>query len=1096
MRKWLIAASLAAVLPAFAAARIDLVPAAGQLAVDGAPSDLKVRNEGKNLILSVPDEMDKYRRLSFTVKSDCDDKLIIKLRSRHTVDAGKRKIPRGTYYTELRVNGENRPFNSKLLTRDPGITGGAPAALRVSFEEFFSFSIPVKKDEAITISVLHRDAGNLAVQPDVAPLGLAAFANRDFFDSVAGDGRGGWSDQGEQSIKGFDPTTASFGGMEFQVIDPQKNQGRAVLTFDSPHDRTGLKTVEVKVSGTHAHLYLLHSACWLLKDRVPVGRIRVDYADNSFSEFQVESGHDIADWGKMFAAPNAVPVYWNDFAERSRGLFLSKFQLKRTELRSIRFTALGGPVWIVVAASLSDRKLDTAQKTMRFLPPAWKKADFPALPVVKGSALDLSETFPAHISGGFGRVIVNPQGDMVFEKRPEEAVRFAGATGGFSLTALKRVLDKGGREEAHRAIDALLDKLQISGYNMLRTLNVLDLELYLDSGEDGKFHAGRLELFDYLVFGMKQRGMYLLGTLGSYHLGQIVDGETVKANRNDHKVRVFFGDPAMQKKWETVARDVLTHVNPHTGLALKDDPVMFLVEPYNEQSLAIRHLFFKRGTIRPETLTFVQKKFSAYLKEKYGTPEKLAAAWKEKVASFDEVYLFDRPTPTGAVGTDWEAFVVRTALRTGEWYRSVIRDTGYPGLIAQYNFSNAIDFTMAADAFGEATIKNIYWAHPSGFVMEPGNRVSNQSSLEASGSYWRNAASNRVSGKPLIITEYNHCFWNPYGHEAGMLVPAYSALQGFSGLTIHSAPVVAGFRPQRPFDVGSSPLMRANEFLSMMLFRRGDVAPSRNRVEVVIPRAFREKFENGTQALNSTQNLLALLGGFSLAFPELRQKEVFPNALKVAPASGAKIKDEDWFSSVENTDAGKSSLEATVEEMRRRGMLPPGNRTNIRNQVFHSDTGELEMRPAEGLLKVVTPRTEAVVLRPETGSERLDRLTIRKLTAPATVAVTALDSRPLPESSRLLLIVNTCTANSGMELSADRVTLIQPGKNPILLECLTLKAELALGGTRNYRVYPLSVNGIRRAAIPAAFEGGVLKLEIDTTELPEGPTPFFEITAD
>ena len=60
----------------------------------------------------------------------------------------------------------------------------------------------------------------------MTPLPLKSIANRAFADQTAGDGKGGWTDQGEQSLRGIVPQR-SYGGMEFDI----PASGNAVVTF-------------------------------------------------------------------------------------------------------------------------------------------------------------------------------------------------------------------------------------------------------------------------------------------------------------------------------------------------------------------------------------------------------------------------------------------------------------------------------------------------------------------------------------------------------------------------------------------------------------------------------------------------------------------------------------------------------------------------------------------------------------------------------------------------------------------------------------------------------------------------------------------------
>ena len=138
---------------------------------------------------------------------------------------------------------------------------------------------------------------------------------------------------------------------------------------------------------------------------------------------------------------------------------------------------------------------------------------------------------------------------------------------------------------------------------------------------------------------------------------------------------------------------------------------------------------------------------------------------------------------------------------------------------------------------------NTYFRHPSK-MMSRGSIVRQESSLTGSGSeYFKKAAACRIAGMPLFVTEYNHCYWNRYEYEGGIFFAAYSALQSFGGITVHQSPVMEENRPLRleNFRVATSPTKRANEFLTMSLFRRGDVQSSPHRVELLFPAEFLEK---------------------------------------------------------------------------------------------------------------------------------------------------------------------------------------------------------------------------------------------------------------
>ncbi|MFN8487976.1 MAG: carbohydrate binding domain-containing protein [Caldilineaceae bacterium] len=97
---------------------------------------------------------------------------------------------------------------------------------------------------------------------------------------------------------------------------------------------------------------------------------------------------------------------------------------------------------------------------------------------------------------------------------------------------------------------------------------------------------GRL---DYLIYQLKQRGIYVDLNLHVNRIFRLNDGFTaadeMAASPNEFDENVTIFDPvaiALQKRY---AEQLLTHVNPYTKLAYKDDPVIFTTETTNEDSL-------------------------------------------------------------------------------------------------------------------------------------------------------------------------------------------------------------------------------------------------------------------------------------------------------------------------------------------------------------------------------------------------------------------------------------------------------------------------------------------------------------------------------
>jgi hypothetical protein len=356
----------------------------------------------------------------------------------------------------------------------------------------------------------------------------------------------------------------------------------------------------------------------------------------------------------------------------------------------------------------------------------------------------------------------------------------------------------------------------------------------------------------------------------------------------------------------------------------------------------------------------------------------------------------------------------------------------------------------------------------------------------------------KFADRPFCATEYNHCFWNQYQREFGLVYGAYSALQGFDAMVYASAPVVFEAKRLGSFQPEGSPVTRACEFVFSCFFLRGDVKTSAHRVDLQVPQSVLGEFKQAS----TEQTKLGLMSGFAISFPGAQRPEGVAQPAEpdmiVTPAGGVRIRrNTAWTDEVTDADAEKAglSLDALVARMKRSGLLPEANISEPSKGVFQSDTGEITLRARENLLKVATRFSEAVTL--EAGrSEPVGRLEVIGSDTPAMVAVCAVDGKDLAESRRMVLLYTTETANTGMVVTPDRTRLFNYGTLPVLMKVGRLNATLHNAHGKNMALYAIGLNGARRQRLPLAWEDGRLKIHLDTASLEHGPTAFFELTAD
>ncbi len=731
----------------------------------------------------------------------------------------------------------------------------------------------------------------------------------------------------------------------------------------------------------------------------------------------------------------------------------------------------------------------------------WKVVDMKETDVKAGSALDQSDLAklppPSGIASWLGlssntreklsRLKVNENGKLIAEDIPDVRLRLRGTNINYPWVAGDATKDP----DWKKTWEDFAKAAKYQGYNVIRTGFALGYP-------DAPFKPEAVDKADYMLATFGKNGLYLYMVSSVYMKAEWAGG----TERRDHPLRMFLGDKEVRDSWKKGAFFFMNHVNPYNGLAWKDDPAIGFVELFNEQEWGYMH---SKAKLHDDTKKEADAKYREWLKAKYKTVEKLAEAWKEKdIDSFEKAEI----PPSFPVGSkkirdnDYLLFLIDLSHESAEWMYKTMRETGYKGIITQYNISHWLGGQEARYEVSQATIANTYHNHPSSF-SRAGSKCGQNSAVGGAGGYWRGIASMRFADRPFVETEFNHSFWNPYVYECGPLFGAYSALQGFDCLIIHEGAVY--FRKKDPvdvFSVGRNPINRAGEFLSACLFQRGDIKESSHRIELQIPKDYLESNCNAGKTVSTEQNKIALMSGFTISFPWAKRPDGIGNAkpadLVMPPADGAEFKSAGGGWAVDAIDSknSKFSLDAAVKTMKDKGILPESNISEPSKGIFQSDTGEITMRTKENLLKILTARSEAVTLENDKG-ESVGQLEVIKTSTRALVSVSSVDKdKALKDSKRIVLVYATEVANTGLELSYDRVTLVNLGTQPVLMKTGKLEVNLKNSNAEKLSLYALGFDGSRREKLPVKAESGVLKISIDTSLLKDGPTSFFELVAE
>ena len=296
----------------------------------------------------------------------------------------------------------------------------------------------------------------------IQPVSLKKAANMNLADEIAGDGKGGWTDQGpENDLRKLKPGTVRTGALSFEVLDPAKNGGRAALVLAGKQRGFAAPVATLELPENRAGaVNLLHASAWTPANGKMLGTLVAQYADGSSVRIPVVAGRDCGNWWNPFRGKNAAIVWSAENPEALVGLYASSFALPKPGPKLLRFeAATPETVWMIAGVTLSDRPVHFGavsdkpvemEENYEWKPLAFKRT------INRGSALDFSFLADAP-AGKYGFIRPTPQGTLTFEKAPQKRIRLYGPNLCFSASFLTKA-----------AVDQLADYFVYCGYNTVR----------------------------------------------------------------------------------------------------------------------------------------------------------------------------------------------------------------------------------------------------------------------------------------------------------------------------------------------------------------------------------------------------------------------------------------------------------------------------------------------------------------------------------------------------------------------------------------------------------------------------------------------------
>ena len=620
------------------------------------------------------------------------------------------------------------------------------------------------------------------------PINLRQAVNMGFRDEFPDDGKGGWTDQGPQNdLSAMTPGTQNMGGVPFDIIDPVSNRGRSCLAMRGTHRPGFLEKARITIPGVAGkYLYLLNAMAWLPGGKkIRCGAVRIGYEDGTEQMQELAAGVDTADFWNPSNLKNGTVVWKNSNGEANIGLYATRIPLRDgKKVVSLEFLSRG-QVWMIPAATISDREMEQKNTIIRTVIRAdkhWKGVSF-GYQTLPGSVADLSFLVqPGAPAGKYG--FLKCRGDQFeFEKRPGVPVRFWGKCMGFRTLF-----------QSEEQTLAMLDEEAALGTNAIR-LHHFDNSLTYGKFERGSFHPEYLRKLDFLVAEAKKRGIYITLDLFTYRHYDVMK-KLGNPSMTDYKVLCYF-DKKAQNGLLGFAEELFLHVNPYTGKAWKDEPAIITLNLINEGTLPA---LLPRTGKRVREL--VDKAFQKYAAER-------------------KITLTDQNR--GEVHAE---FLADAGKRFFHDVKEKLNKLGVKVLFSDQNFAQtALDTRNVYDYVDS----HFYFCHPvslSGRNASP-TFYGSASPIRGYSAGLRNIALTRILGKPMTITEWNYCWPNPHFFEGPFLTGVYAALQDYNGLWfLSSAFERAKEGTLSAFNSSNNAVMRLALRAGALLYLRGDVKPS------------------------------------------------------------------------------------------------------------------------------------------------------------------------------------------------------------------------------------------------------------------------------
>ncbi|KRF03334.1 hypothetical protein ASG89_23100 [Paenibacillus sp. Soil766] len=717
----------------------------------------------------------------------------------------------------------------------------------------------------------------------------------------------------------------------------------------------------------------------------------------------------------------------------------------------------------------------------------WKAIDT-TLAVAPGSALDLSymNQTPA---GTKGFVKIDADGDYYFTDEPNKKVKFFGTN----------LVGSYGTDPTREEMVIIADRLVAMGYNAVR---------YHSNDENVDWAKGlmvkptsttvtldpaKLDNFEYFVSLLKERGIYIDIDILAYADFSGVPSLSQYGSFGAKYMATLFPDG--KAIWQSFARQWLTHVNPYTGLALKDDPILMGVSPMNETIL------YNANFSNPSVKEWLKTDFNLFL----------AGKGRPAITTFPNTFW----SAPASIRDDLAEYFTEKTLSSHNEMKNYLKDViGVKVPIGGINYINdslanywrthtdiheTHLYNGLVDGRG-ATFSYTPASHPRySMVFDPETRANYVP--QYGGTIFKNyipgLALGQLYQKPFALTEYNQEFPTKGRDDLGLMVAATGAYNGWDMLNrfqyvsrvreaVQQSATLGGFTS---FDTLTDTLVTMSEYQSSLLFRKGHITASEPKFVIVRDRTSVKTHASSTENEDLEINRMYIPHLFKMVTvyadkpgepyaiykitPELTSEQIasgnIPAQNKISITNSMTLKQvaETFINAIDDVNLKNNML------------------SNLNQNKLVSDTGELIFDLNLNTYLIHTPYAIGAVGTLNNNLFELGPVSLKASVDKGTVSAASLDDKSLDKSERMLVIYTTDVAATGEDtiqdpLDSKKRTYVR-GKLPTLAKHETMEFHLKTTLIpAAYKAYKLATNGVRLQEIPVIATGNDIVVQLDT----------------